>query len=243
MDIYRTLQKRFREIVDEQDLSTEEVSIAITSLTPEESIGSPKRRDFPLLTGKEAMVEATFRGSKGQAFTLSRATFSGSLEEIVTLDLRDDYNKALFIASLNAVLKSLGRIERTVHCKNEEPEECAGHMAKYFLAHYPRARVVLIGYQPAILENLAKAGVRLRVLDLNPENIHTCRYGVEVEDGVAAYRDATKWAEVLLVTGSTLANGTIEDFLCLEKEVLFYGNTIAGAAYLLGLSRLCFKAS
>jgi hypothetical protein len=47
----------------------------------------------------------------------------------------------------------------------------------------------------------------------------------------------------MLITGSTLVNGTIdglmESALRHQKRAVFYGTTIAGAAYLLGLERLC----
>ena len=47
------------------------------------------------------------------------------------------------------------------------------------------------------------------------------------------------WAELVLWTGSALSNATIADYMDLDKEVLFYGTTGAGAASLLGLKRIC----
>ncbi len=46
------------------------------------------------------------------------------------------------------------------------------------------------------------------------------------------------WADIFLVTGTTLLNGTIGDFLR-DKPIIFYGTTIAGAAYLVGWERFC----
>ena len=48
------------------------------------------------------------------------------------------------------------------------------------------------------------------------------------------------WAELVLCTGSTLANASIENFLDIGKEVLFYGTTGAGAAALMDWKRLCY---
>ena len=243
MDLYQELKEKFKTIVEKENITKDEIAVNIKSLRPDESIGNPTRRDFPLLTGKEQMVEANYKGAKGQAFTLSRSHFQGTLEEVLTLDLSNDYNKAIFISTLNAVLKYLGLIDHTVHCKNEEPEECASHMAQYMEEHFKGKNIVLIGYQPAILEALTKVDLSLRILDLNPDNIDDTRYGVKVEDGKSVFNEVATWADIYLVTGSTLANGTITDFLSLPQEVIFYGNTIAGAAYLLNLPRLCFKAS
>jgi len=43
------------------------------------------------------------------------------------------------------------------------------------------------------------------------------------------------WGKLFIITGSTLTNGTIVQYLDRGKELLFYGITIAGAATLLGL--------
>jgi hypothetical protein len=51
------------------------------------------------------------------------------------------------------------------------------------------------------------------------------------------------WCGVGLATGSSLVNGTIDDiydrFGGAGKPLVFFGNTISGAAALLGLDRLC----
>lgn len=66
------------------------------------------------------MLEADFKGAKGQAFTSTPSTFEGSLKDI-SLDLHDNsHDRSLFIASLNAVMKYLGKTDRTIHCKNNE---------------------------------------------------------------------------------------------------------------------------
>ncbi|MGO0807372.1 nickel insertion protein, partial [Clostridioides difficile] len=42
--------------------------------------------------------------------------------DILSLDLHDNpHDRSLFIASLNAVMKYLGKTDRTIHCKNNEP--------------------------------------------------------------------------------------------------------------------------
>jgi hypothetical protein len=81
----------------------------------------------------------------------------------------------------------------------------------------------------------------LRLLDLDPDNLGNTKFGVPVE-GPETASDAVAWAELLLVTGTTLVNDTIGDFL-LDKPVLFYGTTIAGAAHLMGWERFCPKSS
>lgn len=82
-------------------------------------------------------------------------------------------------------------------------------------------------------------GLPQGVLGLDPENIGRERAGVMIEDGCGDTGAVRRWADVLLVTGSALANGTITGWLDAPSPVIFYGTTIAGAAALLGLPRFC----
>jgi uncharacterized protein (DUF4213/DUF364 family) len=75
------------------------------------------------------------------------------------------------------------------------------------------------------------------VLDLDPDNVGTEKRGVLIE-GAEAQEDVIAWADLLLVTGTTLVNDTIDAFLG-DKPVLFYGSTIAGASALMGWDRFC----
>ncbi|KUK31194.1 MAG: Uncharacterized protein XD63_1543 [Thermoanaerobacterales bacterium 50_218] len=52
----------------------------------------------------------------------------------------------------------------------------------------------------------------MRVLDLDPDNRGKTKYGVLIEDGEKDLDEVINWAEVLLVTGSTVVNGTIVNF-------------------------------
>jgi uncharacterized protein (DUF4213/DUF364 family) len=238
--LMETLKQKFQLLVDDNHLAMEEVHISSKSLTPEEAIGITGRKDFPILTGKEVMLQAEYQGAKGQAFTDAPSVFQGSLREILDLDLSKSlYNRGLFIATMNAVMAKLGMIDHTVHCRTEEPENCAKEIYQMFQEKYLNRKIALVGYQPSMLEALSK-DFTVRVLDLNPQNVGQIRYGVKVEHGINDYEEVVlDWADVVFCTGSTLCNGTIVNFLNLEKEVVFFGITVAGAAKLLNLPRIC----
>ena len=240
--LYERLKKEFARIVAENGLAEEPVAVRCRALTPEEAIGNTRRTDFPILEGKDVMIQAEYRGSRGQAFTDAPAAFSGTLAQVLALDiLQDAHARGLFIACLNAVMAHLGRCTGTVHCRTQGPEQCAVDMHAWLDTEYPNARRVgLVGYQPALLEMLAGSGRQVRVLDLNPENVGATRFGVRVEDGARAREDLIQWADLILCTGSTLCNGTITDYIGIRPEVLFFGITLAGSADLLGLKRVCF---
>lgn len=243
MNFYEELKRKFLDILKKNNIVDENIVVNTKSLTAIEAIGQTKRKDFPILNGKEIMMEAEFKGAIGQAFTSSPCNFSGSLEEIMNLDLKEDYNKGIFIATLNAVLLHLGYIKGNIHCKNEEPELCGKSFGEYFKQNYKNKKVALIGFQPAILENL-KDIVKLRVLDLNEENVDKEKYGVLIEDGIDNYKEVViDWADIVLCTGSTVLNGSIVNFLNIGKPVIFYGTSISGTAYLMNLDRLCYYPS
>ena len=222
--------------------------MTIGTLTVKQAIGSPRRQDFPLLQGKEVMIEAEFRGSYGQAFTDKPGDFSGSLNDVLELSLDKSYNRAIFIATLNAVAAYLGLVGETRHCRNEEPEECAAEIAQHILADSGKVKVGLIGLQPAILENLVLTfrSDNVRCTDLNPDNIGTTKYGAQIWDGRTQTEKLIKWSNILLVTSSTIVNGTYDEIrekiVAQGKRMIIFGVTGAGVAALTGLERLCFKA-
>ncbi|MCW0883442.1 DUF364 domain-containing protein [Clostridioides difficile] len=240
MNIFDILRDYLLVQVDKYNLNMDMISIVSKSLSSKEAIGNTKRKDFPIIVGKEIMLEADFKGAKGQAFTSTPSTFEGSLKDILSLDLHDNpHDRSLFIASLNAVMKYLDKTDRTIHCKNNEPEICAKKFPEFIKMEFGNPKVAIIGYQPAIIDNI-KDFFETRVLDLNPEFVDTIQYNVKIEDGIRDYEDVISWADLVICTGSTLCNNSIINFLSLNKPVYYYGTTIAGASNILGLKRLCF---
>jgi hypothetical protein len=241
-DLYADLKNRFAAVVKEHALLSERAVISAGILTPEEAIGKPGRTDYPILEGKDRMLQADCNGSRGQVFTDSPAAFSGTIGDVLEMDIVGDrHARSIFIAVMNAVMRSLSLIEGTVHCRNDGMELCAHTFLRKLEEQYGTGcRIGQIGYQPALVSALSER-FTLRVLDLNPSNIGMKAGSVTVEDGTDP-SSLLAWADVVLCTGSTLANGTIIQFLNTGKDVIFYGTTIAGAAALLGLKRMCFNS-
>jgi uncharacterized protein (DUF4213/DUF364 family) len=242
-ELFTMLKQRFQKLVKEHCIEQQKIRLNCRLLTPEEAIGITKRKDFPILTGKEIMLSAEFQGEQGQAFTDAPSAGTETLENILNSDIINDaHARSIFIAAMNAVTKKLGLSEKTVHCKNDEPEKCACDLANYIKDSYGSPKISLIGYQPAMLERLSDK-FKVRVLDLNPDNIGEVRYGVKVEDGLDSYQSAIEWADLILCTGSTICNGSIVNFMDIGKEVLFFGTTLSGAATFMNVKRLCLYAS
>ena len=68
------------------------------------------------------------------------------------------------------------------------------------------------------------------------------RCGVKVLDGLNSW-EIFEQCQIILITGSTIVNGTIDDLLGRaaehDRRVMLFGVTIAGAAYLMGLESRC----
>ena len=238
MDFYNDIKERFFNLIKEKELISSKVEVvSARTLTPQEVIGKPERDDFPLLKGKEVMIQADFNGGLGQAFTDMPGNYSGSLQEVLDLPLDNNFNRAVFISTLNAVLRYLNYISKTVHCKDKEPGECAAHLVDYVKERFGNPRIALIGMQPAMVETLA-AQFEIRVVDLDPDNVGQRRCGVLIEDA-AHTKEILSWADVILATGTTVVNDTLTPLL-IEKPIIFYGVTIAGVAYLKGYEQYCF---
>jgi uncharacterized protein (DUF4213/DUF364 family) len=234
--LHDIIRQKFIKLIKEHGLEGEEIIVKAAALTPEQAIGNPEDKDYPLVKGEERLMQAEFRGSRGHAFTDHYGNFSGRLLDIAEMDLTNNFRRAVFIASLNAVMDYLGMASRTVHCRDKQPRECAAELAKYIKENYGHPKIAMVGFQPRMVEELAKH-FELRVTDMDEANIGQEKFGVKIDDP-SRTEENLKWCDIALVTGTTIVNDTIDQFLS-DKPVIFYGVTIAGAAELESLERFC----
>ncbi|MEW6375216.1 MAG: DUF364 domain-containing protein, partial [Thermodesulfobacteriota bacterium] len=202
-------------------------------------------RDFPIILGKERVVEAEVLGAKAHAFTDSPGEFVGNLKEVLNLPLTSNRERSIYVATLNATLKYLHLIENTIHCKDEDPEKCGKEIVSQLLKRCGKVKVGFIGLNPAIAENLTETfGIEnVRITDLNKQNVNSLKYGVKVWDGNEMTEELIKQSDVILITGTTFVNGTFDHIMnCIrnyKKDYMIYGVTGAGICKLMGLNRIC----
>ncbi len=245
--ILEEFRDKVRALAAERGLNDAEVTVLAKPLTPEEAIGKPGRRDFPILEGKERVIEATVLGRRGQAFTDTPSDFAGRFRDVLDLPLDNNRNRAVFLATTNAALAHLGLVKGTLHCKDDAPERCAFEIA--LSARATDAQTVgLVGLNPAIAEKLARqfgAGA-VRITDLNPQNVGKEKFGVTIWDGRTQTAELVRRCDLVIVTGTTLVNGTFDGILRLardaRKRLVVYGITCAGVCRLMGLERWCSEA-
>ena len=239
-DIYAELLNHFSYVCKKENLLNESVQVKARVLSSEEAIGNPEANDFPLQKGKERLMQARFGNGIGQAFTDRYGDFSGKLKNVIDMPLENNFRRAVFISSLNAVLRHLNKIQGTVHCRDKGPTLCAEDLVHFLKERYGKIKITQVGFQPRMVEQLS-AAFEYRILDMDSDNIGTSKFDVMIE-GPEATAEAVSWADLVFVTGTTMVNATIENFLN-QKPILFYGTTIAGPAYLMNWDRFCAKST
>lgn len=234
MNLYGELKKALGKEIRKHHLSGQNINVRCKVLSPEEAIGKPNHDDYPLVKGREVMIEAVFKGAKGQAFTDEFENADFPVDELMQMKLNSNRNRSFFISGLNAVFNHLKLCDKAIHCVDDELEDCAHNLSEFI---GKKKHILLVGHQPRFLEELA-VQYNTRVIDLDKDNIGSVFSGISIEPPEMT-PDAIKWSDLILATGSTVVNGTITDFLSLDKPVIFYGVTISAAAGILNLNRYC----
>ena len=239
MSLLDKSKEKFILILLENNLMNEEIEIiSAKTLTPYQAVGQPERDDYPILKGKEVLIEATFKNSKGQAYTDEPGSYKGKLKDILDLELTNNFERAILIATMNAVLKYLGLIGATIHCKNEELGICANQLVNYISEQHGNPSIGLIGLQPGMAQALSKS-FSIRIVDLDKDNFNKL-FNDAIVEGPESTEDIIENCELIVATGSTVVNDTI-DGLLRDKDVIFYGTTVAAIAYLNDLTRFCYS--
>ena len=232
--LYQELRDALRKEIKRNNLSGQKVSVSCRPLSATEAIGKPVDEDYPIIKGKETVVEAVFEGGRGQAFTDEFENANYRVEELLEIELDSNRRRASFISGLNAVFRHLNLCDKTIHCKDSEPKKCAKNLLETL---EPGNKVFLVGFQPRFLEILA-SNRTVRVVDLDQENISRKVSGIVIEPPKMT-AEAITWCDLIFATGSTVVNGTITDFINKGKPVLFYGVTISATAKILNLNTYC----
>ena len=233
MSLIEELKENFINIVEENNLKHENIEIKTCPSSPHE---------------KEILIEADFKGNKGQAFTEEGLEIQGKIDDILNIDLNTSKNRALFIASTNAVLRYLNLIQGTVHCNVEEAKRCAQKMADSFSRRYGMFLTIgMVGLQPIIAEALIKKIGKENIRICDKDNANRNFYDVLIEDE-KNMKNIVAGSFLTLAKGNAIVDGKIDEIIKTFKEdnksriVVFYGVTIASAQKLLGLKRICFES-
>lgn len=233
-ELYQQIISRFYALPEVSELLEMEVNVTFSSepvktLRPE---GDPPST----VSRPEYCVTADIDGVKGEAYTETPAAFNGTLKQ--ALDIRPDNEgiSAITISALNAAMNRLSLCPGVLPKKDEDHASYADAICRYVKEHYGKSRIVLVGYDGYLVKRFVDAGLEFWTLDRDPDNISQDRFDHVVVNSAKRNRESSfAWGDIFIVTGSTLCNGTIVQYLNSGKELYFYGITCAGAATLIGL--------
>jgi len=236
MDAMDIAKEYLKEVAYSHRIFEERVSIKAQPLSSEEAIGNPEDKDYPLLRGKERMMQAEFKAFLGQAFTDMYGNYEGSLSEIISMEMTNNFRRAILISTLNAVMRCFDNIKGTLHCKDQDPRKCSQELSNYIYGRFGKIKIAMVGFQPRMVEAMSER-FELKVTDLDVDNIGKEKFSIKIE-GSDKTSENLKWADLALVTGTTFINNTYGEILG-KKSVIFYGVTVAGLAVLTGYERFC----
>ncbi|MCK4470670.1 MAG: hypothetical protein KAW49_02680 [Anaerolineae bacterium] len=83
--------------------------------------------------------------------------------------MKNNFRRAVFVSTLNAVMNHLGLVSNTVHCKDEGPRRCVQNLVRYLRKRHDGRRIALVGFQPRMAEALSQQ-FELRITDLDDWN-------------------------------------------------------------------------
>lgn len=233
-ELYDQLKAKFLAVPEVSSFLRDTVTVCADS-EPEQTL-VPQEERLSRVRKPEYRVTAVFRDVKGEAYTETPASFSGTLEEALSLQPGERGLDARMVASVNAVMHYLGFAPGIWPEDAQSRMQHADRLCSHITEHYGKDHIVLIGYDGYLVKRFMEEGLDFWTLDRDPEHITKDRFHhVIVNSGRYNREAAFAWGRILIVTGSTLCNGTIVQYLNSGKELLFYGVTIGGAAALLDL--------
>ena len=234
-EIYDRLMEKFLAIPEVSGFLDETVSIKMDS-EPEQTLMPWNYIPF---TGRrpEYRVYADFRGYLGEAYTEKPDTFTGTLRDAVNIPPSDNGIDARCLAAVNAVMNYLGLCAGTWPATFDEHRLYTDALFNYVALELgKRSNIILVGYDGYIVKKFVLEDMDFWTMDRDPDNISQDRFKHVIVNSARFNREACfAWGDYFIITGSTLTNGTIVQYLDKGKDLLFYGITIAGAATLLDL--------
>lgn len=234
LELHQEFVNRFVSFPGVRDLLSETVRV-VADPEPETTL-LPDKEPPSLINRPEYRVTAYFHDHKGEAYTECPRDFTGTLEQLLSLPMNDQGIDARFVAAVNAVLCFLTGSPGSFPDDPNAHKIYAERICSYVKEHYGTSRIVLIGYDGYLVKQFMDEGLDFWTLDRDPNHITKNRFHhIVVNSGYYNRESSFAWGRIFLVTGSTLCNGTIIQYLNSGKELLFYGITCAGAASLLQL--------
>ena len=234
IELYQQIISSFLELPGVGELLQEPVRV-VPDVTPEHTL-LPENDPPGLVSKPEYRVTAFFRDSAGEAYTECPQAFEGTLREALDLPVSERGISGAALAAINAVMHDLDLCPGAFPDDEQAHARYADALFRHVSERFGKDHIVLVGYDGYIVKKFVEEGMDFWTLDRNPDNITKNRFEHVIVNSGKYNREACfAWGKVILLTGSSLCNGTAVQYLDQGVPILFYGITCAGAATLLGL--------
>lgn len=216
---YGNIKSRLLTIVKDKRLASHPVRIV-------------SEKNYELAKGEETMVKA-FIGENNSGTIYSPIKVNKTLKVIdaVNLTLDNTTNRTIFFSVLNAIFDLAG-LEPDYSRVDEV--QATKEMIE-FLKSFKKNKLLIVGYEENIIKSL-KEVFELRVLDLDE------RYHRKLLNGKKIYHPELddleiflNWCDFMFVSGSTIVNGTFNNYFRPGKSTIFYGTSAIAAAHIMKL--------
>jgi len=243
-DLYNKIRSGFLNLPGVQELLDDEITVK-ADLHPERTL--MPEGDVPSEAGRpEYRVFAEYKGVIGEAYaeaaninsvnSSSAVLYSGSLKKVLDIPASDNGISPVTIASINAVMCYLNLCPGSFPDDPQIREKYAQSLCEHVVSEHGKKNIILVGYDGYIVKKFMDEGLDFWTMDKDPDNITKDRFHHVIVNSGKYNREACfAWGKVFIITGSTLCNGTIVQYLDKGKDLLFYGITCSGTAALLGL--------
>jgi hypothetical protein len=67
---------------------------------------------------------------------------------VIALELKDNFQRAIFISTLSALLRQLKKVDNTRHCKKDGMRQSGRAVEGYINERYESPKIWLVGLQP-----------------------------------------------------------------------------------------------
>ena len=233
-DIYNRMMNSFYDLQGTGALLDLPVRI-LADTEPEQTL-RPDGDTPSSVSRPEYRVTAILLDHHGEAYTEHPMDFDGTLREALTLPCSDDGIDARTIAALNAAMSVLGQCPGTFSDDPAVHQQYADAICNYLIRNYGRSHIILVGYDGYFVKRFMEEELDFWTMDRDPDHITKDRFNhVIVNSGKYNRESCFAWGKIFVITGSTLCNGTITQYLDQGKDLLFYGITCAGASRLVPL--------
>ena len=241
MELIERVRSRFGKVVRDNHLERESVIV---------EAGSSRASQHQGTTGKgcgcfaDGLIKARVAGGVGHAAIDSPAHFRASLRGVISMSLASDFERCVFLATVNAACRALGLLNKSLRCDDAGARRCPAEIVRQTGKDRPKS-VGLFGFEASLLEMLVRTfgGRHVACVDADPELIGARNWGVDIWDAHDRAADLVDRSEFLMINTTCFVNASADEIVRLIWDkgcpYRFFGITGAGATKLLKMHWVC----